>query len=58
MDILSPLPMDPPRTPSPELLRVPVAAILYLQAMAENGHEDRPKPLGPALPSGHVLYRQ
>lgn len=41
-----------------EVVRVPVQAILYLQAMAENGHGDRPKPLGPALPGGYVRYRQ
>jgi hypothetical protein len=41
-----------------EVLVVPVQAILYLQAMAENGQGDRPKPLGPALPSGYVRYRQ
>jgi hypothetical protein len=41
-----------------EVLRVPVQAILYLQAMAENGQGDRPKPLGPALPGGYVRYRQ
>ena len=40
------------------MVRVPVKTILYLQAMAENGLDDRPKSLGPALPSGHVLYRQ
>jgi hypothetical protein len=41
-----------------EVVQVPVQAILYLQAMAENGQGDRPKPLGPALPSGYVRYRQ
>lgn len=41
-----------------EVLVVPVQAILYLQAMAENGQGDRPKPLGPALSSGYVRYRQ
>jgi len=41
-----------------EVVRVPVQAILYLQAMAENGREDRPKPRGHALPFGHVRYRQ
>lgn len=41
-----------------ELVRVPVRAILYLQAMAENGADDRPKPRGHALPYGHVSYRQ
>lgn len=47
-----------PQVPPLEVVRVPVQAILYLQAMAENGQGDRPKPLGPALPSGHVRYRQ
>ncbi|MEB3305976.1 MAG: hypothetical protein VKL58_07150 [Cyanobacteriota bacterium] len=41
-----------------EVVRVPVQAILYLQPMAENGQEDRPKPRGYALPFGHVRYRQ
>jgi hypothetical protein len=41
-----------------EVVRVPVQAILYLQPMAENGENDRPKPRGPALPFGHVRYRQ
>lgn len=41
-----------------EVVRVPVQAILYLQAMAENGLGDRPKPRGPALPCGHVSYLQ
>jgi hypothetical protein len=41
-----------------EVVRVPVPTILYLQAMAENGHGDRPRPLGPSLPSDHVRYRQ
>lgn len=39
-------------------VRVPVQAILYLQAMAENGDGDQPKPRGPALPSNHVRYWQ
>jgi len=41
-----------------EVVRVPVQAILYLQPMAENGANDRPRPLGHALPSGYVRYRQ
>jgi len=41
-----------------EVVKVPVQAILYLQAMAENGQGDRPKPLGYALPSGYVRYQQ
>ncbi|MEB3317152.1 MAG: hypothetical protein VKO39_03290 [Cyanobacteriota bacterium] len=41
-----------------EVVRVPVKTILYLQAMAENGREDRPKSLGPALPWGHVYYQE
>ena len=41
-----------------EVVRVPVQAILYLQPMAENGQEDRPKPRGHALPCGHVRYPQ
>lgn len=48
-----------PFRPMPsEVVVVPVQAIVYLQAMAENGQADRPKPLGPALPCGHVRYRQ
>ena len=43
---------------SSEVVRVPVQAILYLQPMAENGRDDRPKPRGYALPLGHVRYRQ
>ena len=46
------------RARSEEVVRVPVKTILYLQAMAENGLDDRPKSLGPALPAGHVLYQQ
>jgi hypothetical protein len=46
------------RPRSEEVVRVPVKTILYLQAMAENGREDRPKSLGPALPASHVLYQQ
>ena len=46
------------RARSEEVVRVPVKTILYLQAMVENGREDRPKALGPALPAGHVLYQQ
>jgi hypothetical protein len=41
-----------------EVVKVPVQAILYLQAIAENGQGDRPKPLGYALPSGYVRYQQ
>jgi len=41
-----------------EVVRVPVQAILYLQPMAENGANDRPRPLGHALPFGYVRYRQ
>jgi hypothetical protein len=41
-----------------EVVRVPLRAILYLQPMAENGADDRPKPRGHALPHGHVSYRQ
>jgi hypothetical protein len=48
----------PPQVLPSEVVRVPVRAILYLQAMAENGHGDRPKPLGPAFPCGHVCYQQ
>jgi hypothetical protein len=43
---------------SPTLVRVPVKTIVFQQAMAENGEGDRPRPLGPAMPSGHVRYRQ
>ena len=46
------------RARSEEVVRVPVKTLLYLQAMAENGLDDRPKSLGPTLPSGHVLYQQ
>ena len=46
------------RARSEEVVRVPVKTILSLQARAENGREDRPKSLGPALPAGHVLYQQ
>ncbi len=41
-----------------EVVRVPLRSILYLQAMAENGRGDQPKPRGHALPFGHVCYRQ
>ncbi|MEB3242817.1 MAG: hypothetical protein VKO44_04195 [Cyanobacteriota bacterium] len=41
-----------------ELVRVPVRTFLYRQAMAENGQGDRPLPLGPAPPFGHVRYWQ
>ena len=50
--------VSPARAKPEELVRVPVKTILYLQAMAENGQDDRPKSLGPALPWGHVCYRQ
>ncbi|MFN9628759.1 MAG: hypothetical protein ACK59A_00800 [Cyanobacteriota bacterium] len=43
---------------SAEVVRVPVRVMLYRQAMAENGHGDQPKPLGPALPFNHVCYQQ
>jgi hypothetical protein len=43
---------------SSEVVRVPVQAILYLQPMAENGWDDRPRPRGHALPIGHVRYWQ
>jgi hypothetical protein len=41
-----------------EVVRVPVQDILYMQPMAENGANDRPRPLGHALPFGYVRYRQ
>jgi hypothetical protein len=43
---------------SSEVVRVPVQPILYLQPMAENGRDDRPRARGHALPFGHVRYRQ
>lgn len=58
MEMLSPLAVSPPGAWSPQIVRVPVQAIRYRQAMAENGQGDRPQPLGPALPSGHVCYWQ
>jgi hypothetical protein len=55
----APAPDGRPLRPLPsEVVVVPVQAILYLQAMAENGQGDRPKRLGPALPSGYVCYPQ
>lgn len=55
----APVPDGRPLGPLPsEVVVVPVQAILYIQAMAENGQGDRPKPLGPALPSGYVCYPQ
>ena len=50
--------LAPPQVLPSVVVGVPVQAILYLQAMAENGQGDRPKPLGPALPAGYVRYRQ
>ncbi|MFN9623244.1 MAG: hypothetical protein ACK587_10495 [Cyanobacteriota bacterium] len=58
MEQLSDLAVTSPQARSAEVVRVPVKTILYLQAIAENGQGDRPKPLGPALPWGHVCYRQ
>lgn len=58
MERLSDRAVSPPRARSTEVVRVPVKTILYVQAMAENGQGDRPKPLGPALPWGHVCYQQ
>lgn len=58
MELLSDLAVSPLRARSAEVVRVPVKTLLYLQAMAENGQGDRPKPLGPALPWGHVCYWQ
>jgi hypothetical protein len=58
MEMLSRPAVSAPRAWSPQIVRVPVRATLYRQAMAENGQGDRPQPLGPALPSGHVCYQQ
>jgi hypothetical protein len=58
MELCSDRVVSPLRGRSAEVVRVPVKTILYVQAMAENGQGDRPKPLGPALPWGHVCYQQ
>jgi hypothetical protein len=58
MEGLSDLAVSLPRAKSAKVLRVPVKTILYLQAMAENGQEDRPMSLGPAYPWNHVCYQQ
>jgi hypothetical protein len=58
MDVIANPVVCPSRARSAEVVRVPVPTILYLQAMVENGQGDRPKPMGPTLPIGHVCYRQ
>ena len=58
MEVLPNPAVSAPRTGSTEVVRVPVKTILYRQAMAEHGEGDRPKSLGPALPSGHIRYWQ
>jgi hypothetical protein len=58
MDVSRESAVCPPPVRSVEVVRVPVKTILYVQAMAENGRGDRPKPLGPTLPCDQVCYRQ
>ncbi len=58
MDLLSDLALRVARVRPAEVVRVPVATILYLQPMAEHGSNDRPRSLGPALPCDQVCYRQ
>ena len=58
MEVLSNPAVHPRQARRAEVVRVPVKTILYLQAMAENGRDDRPKSLGPALPWDHVYYQQ
>ncbi len=58
MDLLFDPAVRPTGARPAEVVRVPVPTILYLQAMAEHGEGDQPKPLGPALPPDQVRYRQ
>lgn len=40
-----------------QLLRLPLASVRFLQAMAEHGEEARPVRIGANPPEGHVLFR-
>jgi hypothetical protein len=58
MDVATPSAVSGVKLLSPAVVRVPVKTILYRQAIAENGQGDGPKPIGVALPSGHISYPQ